>query len=43
MTNQEYKTISEALEDLKDKLINTIDQHTAITLEIIKGQIQDEK
>ena len=36
MTQEEYKQISEALNDLKDKIINSIDRHTEETIKIIQ-------
>lgn len=41
MTNEEYKKISEALYELQDKLVLSIDKHTKETLQIISNQEQD--
>lgn len=38
MTNEEYKKISSALDDLKENLINSIEKHTKETIEIINNQ-----
>lgn len=36
MTNEEFKKISEALEDLKEKMLDSIDKHTKETINIIE-------
>ncbi len=41
MTYNEYKQISNAINNLKDKLFATIDKNTEETLQIIKGEIHE--